>query len=100
MWLGMGIILAVMLPLSRVFPPLYGFRVRSQIFRWYAQLREIENCIDGTDARTLVAELSDLEHRAEKISVLLSYTSALYALRGDIQLVRRKLREVTATPLK
>ena len=100
MWLVMGIILAVMLPLSRVFPPLYEFRVRSQIFRWYAQLREIENCIDGTDARTLVAELCDLEHRAEKISVLLSHTIALNALRSDIQLVRRKLWEATAKPLK
>ena len=100
MWLVMGIILAVMLPLSRVVPPLYEFRVRSRIFRWYAQLRDIENRIDGTDARALVAELGDLEHRAEKISVPLSYTSELYALRSNIQLVRRKLREATAAPLK
>ena len=92
MWLVMGIILAVMLPLSRVVPPLYEFRVRSRIFRWYAQLRDIENRIDGTDARTLVAELGDLEHRAEKISVPLSYASELYALRSNIQLVRRKLQ--------
>ena len=100
MWLVMGIILAVMLPLSRVVPPLYEFRARSWIFRWYAQPCDIENRIDGTDARTLVAELSDLKHRAEKISVPLSYTSELYALRSNIQLVRRKLREATATPLK
>ena len=92
MWLVMGIILAVMLPLSRVVPPLYDFRVRSRIFRWYAQLRDIENRIDGTDAGTLLEELGSLEHRAEKISVPLSYTSELYALRSNIQLVRRKLQ--------
>ena len=92
MWLVMGIILAVMLPLSRVVPPLYDFRVRSRIFRWYAQLRDIENRIDGTDAAVLLEELGSLEHRAEKISVPLSYTSELYALRSNIQLVRRKLQ--------
>ena len=47
MWLVMGIILAIMLPLSRIVPPLYEFRVRSRIFRWYGQLREIENRVDS-----------------------------------------------------
>ena len=93
MWLVMGIILAIMLPLSRIVPPLYEFRVRSRIFRWYGQLRDIENRIgsaDGQDA--LLEELSHLEHRAEKISVPLSYASELYALRSNIQLVRKKVQ--------
>ena len=100
MWLVMGIILAVMLPLSRVVPPLYEFRVRSRIFRWYAQLRDIENRIDGTDAGALLEELGSLEHRAEKISVPLSYTSELYALRSNIQLVRRKLEPTAGAAFK
>ena len=95
MWLAMGIILAILLPLSRIVPPLYAFRVRSRIFRWYAQLRDIENRIGqgGGEAasRALRAELDSLEQHAEKIAVPLSYTSELYALRGNIQLVRRKL---------
>ena len=98
MWLVMGIILAVMLPLSRVLPPLYEFRVRSRIFRWYAQLRDIENRIDGADARSLLAELDSLELRAEKISVPLSYANELYALRGNIRLVQAKLRQAMAAP--
>ncbi|MEO5661319.1 MAG: TAXI family TRAP transporter solute-binding subunit [Polaromonas sp.] len=94
MWLVMGIILAIMLPLSRIVPPLYEFRVRSRIFRWYGQLRDIENRIgrmDGPDA--LLEELNNLEQRAEKISVPLSYADELYALRSNIQLVRRKLHK-------
>ena len=93
MCLVMGIIIAVMLPLSRIVPPLYEFRVRSRIFRWYGQLRDIENRIDeGADAAdTLHEQLNSLEHRAEKISVPLSYTDELYALRANIQLVRKKL---------
>jgi len=97
MWLVMGIIIAVMLPLSRVVPPLYEFRVRSRIFRWYGQLRDIENRIEDTrDTGALIAELDALEHRAEKISVPLSYTDELYALRANIHLVRKKLQRLEA----
>ncbi len=95
MWLAMGIILAIMLPLSRIVPPLYAFRVRSRIFRWYGQLRDIENRIDSTgNNAALLEELNSLETRAEKVSVPLSYTDELYALRSNIQLVRKKLQRL------
>jgi hypothetical protein len=93
MWLVMGIIIAVMLPLSRIVPPLYEFRVRSRIFRWYGQLRDIEARIEAAgDNQTILEELDKLEARAEKISVPLSYTDELYALRSNIHLVRKKLQ--------
>ena len=98
LWLVMGIIIAIMLPLSRIIPPLYAFRVRSRIFRWYGQLRDIENRIERThgaeNTPALLDELNTLELRAEKISVPLSYTDELYALRNNIQLVRRKLQRL------
>ena len=101
MWLVMGIILAIMLPLSRIVPPLYQFRVRSRIFKWYGQLRDIENRIENKGGNlsastnnTLLEELNNLESRAEKISVPLSYTNELYALRSNIHLVRRKLQRI------
>ncbi|MCU0942853.1 MAG: ABC transporter substrate-binding protein, partial [Hydrogenophaga sp.] len=43
MWLAMGLIIALALPLSRIVPPLYTFRIRSRVFRWYAELRDIEH---------------------------------------------------------
>jgi hypothetical protein len=92
MWLAMGIILAVLLPLSRVVPPLYAFRVRSRIFRWYARLRELEARAEGcTDTAPLLEELNQMDRHAEKIVVPLSYTDELYSLRNNIQLVRKKL---------
>lgn len=91
MWLVMGIIIAILLPLSRVIPPLYAFRVRSRIFKWYGQLRNIEVRIDLEDHQALLDELNALESRAEKIAVPLSYTDELYALRSNINLVRKKL---------
>ena len=98
MWLAMGIILAVLLPLSRVIPPLYAFRVRSRIFRWYAQLRELEaRAEDCEDTAPLLQELAQMERHAEKIVVPLSYTDELYALRNNIQLVGKKLLQRTAS---
>jgi len=91
MWLVLSVILVVLLPLSRILPPLYTFRVRSRIFRWYSQLRDIEVRSETEDSRALLKELNDLESRAEKITVPLSYTDELYALRNNIHLVRKKL---------
>ncbi len=93
MWLALGIILAVLLPLSRIVPPLYQFRIRSRIFRWYAQLRAIEarSGPQGEAADKLLHELDVLESKAEKISVPLSYTDELYSLRNHIDLVRQKV---------
>lgn len=94
MWLSLGIIIALLLPLSRIVPPLYEFRIRSRVFRWYAQLRDIEDRIanDGADARPgLLDELDALEQRVAKVVVPLSHTDELYALRNHIDLVRGKL---------
>ena len=98
MWLVMGIIIAVLLPLSRIIPPLYAFRVRSRIFRWYGQLRNIEMRISSDDNSDLLKELNMLENHAEKVSVPLSYTDELYALRSNINLVRKKLLNKHVAP--
>ncbi len=91
MWLVLSIILALLLPLSRIVPPLYAFRVRSRIFRWYGQLRNLEVRIETGDHIALMSELNELESHAEKVTVPLSYADELYALRSNIQLVRKKL---------
>ncbi len=93
MWLVLGIIIAILLPLSRIVPPLYEFRIRSRVFRWYGQLREIENRIQARqeDPALLAQELEQLEERVGKVSVPLSYADELYALRNNIGSVRRKL---------
>ena len=93
MWLALGIIVAVLLPLSRIVPPLYEFRIRSRVFRWYGQLRDIEERAAGAaePLQELVEELTRLETRVGKITVPLSYADELYDLRNHIDLVRQKL---------
>jgi len=96
MWLALGIIVAVLLPLGRIAPPLYEFRVRSRVFRWYGQLRELEDrwVADPSLGPALLKELQTLEEHVEKIVVPLSYTDELYSLRNHIEMVRQKLLRV------
>lgn len=98
MWLALGIIIAVLLPLSRIVPPLYAFRIRSRVFRWYGQLRSIEERgADEPQARPeLVRELDALDERVAQVHVPLSYADELYALRANIQLVRTRLTQAAA----
>ncbi|GAB3186529.1 TAXI family TRAP transporter solute-binding subunit [Hydrogenophaga aquatica] len=100
MWLALGLIIALALPLSRVLPPLYTFRIRSRVFRWYAELRDIEARAEqeGAAMPELLQELDQLETRAEKVPLPLAYTDELYALRHHIDLVRKRLRRQGALP--
>ncbi|KIQ26852.1 C4-dicarboxylate ABC transporter substrate-binding protein [Variovorax paradoxus] len=93
MWLVLGGLLVLMLPLSRVIPPLYQFRVRRRVFRWYARLRDIEGKVDARtgDRDTLLKELDDLDRVVNKVAVPLSYADELYALRNNIYAVRKRV---------
>ena len=95
MWFALAAIIAVLLPLSRVVPPLYEYRVRARVFRWYAQLRAIEDelvAAPAPEARNLLrARLDALDARVEKVTVPLSYADELYALRSHIDMVRTRL---------
>lgn len=95
MWVALGIIVAILLPMSRILPPLYAFRIRSRVFRWYAQLRDIEHQVEtALDPKPLLAELNELEHVVERIAVPLSYADELYALKNNIHSVRKKLLRI------
>jgi hypothetical protein len=93
MWPVLLSIIAVLIPLSRLLPPVYEFRVRSRVFRWYGQLRAIEEEARDNErpAPELVRELGELDARVGRIPVPLSYADELYALRSHINLVRRRI---------
>jgi hypothetical protein len=82
-----------MLPLSRVVPPLYQFRVRRRVFRWYARLREVEHKLEAGkgERQALIEELDNLDRVVNKVAVPLSYAEELYALRNNIYAVRKRV---------
>ena len=93
MWLVIGGLIVLLLPLSRIVPPLYTFQVRRRVFRWYARLREIEADMKaGKGSRTgWLDELDELDRVANAVTVPLSHAEELYALRSNIEKARRRL---------
>jgi len=94
MWVALFSIIAILIPLARVVPPLYQYRIRKRIYRWYRDLRQIEDALGGKDAdrARLLRELDDLDVKVERVAVPLAYADELYALRSAIALVRKRLR--------
>lgn len=88
-------LLTLLLPLGKVLPPLYRWRIRSRIYRWYKDLLEIEEAAYGRadPARRieLKARLDAIEAEVQHMSVPLSYADAAYSLRMHIGLVRETL---------
>jgi TRAP transporter TAXI family solute receptor len=99
MWVALFSIVAILIPVSRLVPPLYRFRVRSRIFRWYRNLRLIEAELEERERPRdeLVSSLDKLEARVSSIRVPLAYADELYSLRQHIELVRQRLNQGAAT---
>ena len=93
MWVALISIIAILIPLARVVPPLYQFRIRSRVFRWYRNLRQIEDDLarEKLPPAELLEKLNSLDAKAERIAVPLAYADELYALRSAIGLVRKRL---------
>lgn len=93
MWLVIGGLIVLLLPLSRVIPPLYTYRVRQRVFRWYARLGQLEARIDAGDGdrNDMLNELDELDRVASQITVPLAHAEELYALRNNIHAARKRL---------
>jgi len=111
LWVVVVALTALLIPLSKIVPPIYVWRVRSRVYRWYGELRAIEQALeDGgpdpadTVRKELLRRLDGLEDRVNHISVPLAYADELYRLRSHIHLVRERIRgvpeeEAAAAPL-
>src|SRR5262245_23746557 len=89
--------LALLIPLFRVAPPLYKWRIRSRIYRWYETVREVDALVQDADAQGAEAamkRLKELEKEVASISVPLSYTGELYQLKLHIGFVQEKVAKL------
>ena len=96
---------AVVIPLSKVIPAIYNWRMRARVYRWYGELKFLEAEIDraGQDGHSLAAldtflgRLDRIEERAARRKLPLAFSNELYTLREHIGLVRRRLRHLAET---
>ncbi|WMW81774.1 TAXI family TRAP transporter solute-binding subunit [Undibacterium cyanobacteriorum] len=99
MWVVLLTFGALALPLSKVIPPLYRWRIRSRVYRWYGQLRAVEMALDHVDPAERdqvlaqqLQRLDEIEEKVNQISIPLSFADELYGLRSHINFVRQRLR--------
>jgi TRAP transporter TAXI family solute receptor len=104
LWVVVVALAALVIPLSKIVPPLYVWRIRSRVYRWYGQLRAVEQALEkGLEMSAapeqqdqvrveLLQRLDDIEARVNHISIPLSYADALYGLRSHINFVRQRVR--------
>lgn len=88
----------LLLIIFKMAPPLYRWRIRSSIYRWYEDLRELDHLLlsdpsaEQIDKALKIAERLELE--VTEVSVPLSYMDEFYNLRVHIELIGRKLAEL------
>jgi hypothetical protein len=92
-------LLAIVFPVMRFAPALYGWRARSRVYKWYGQLKFLERELDENPAaRTRaewLAELERIEDRVHRVATPLAFTGLLYTLREHIALVEAKVVKKT-----
>jgi TRAP transporter TAXI family solute receptor len=104
MWVLVVALGALILPLSKIVPPLYVWRIRSRVYRWYGQLRTVEQALDDAPEaqRKQVGEeqlqrLNEIEERVNHLSVPLSFADEFYGLRSHINFVRQRIVGLSET---
>lgn len=98
-------LIAVVIPLTKVLPALYNWRMRSRVYRWYGELKFLEAEIDRNpetrrDLATIegfIDRLDHIEHRASHRKLPLAFSNELYTLREHIALVRQRLKSLAET---
>ena len=92
-------LVAIVLPVMRFAPVLYGWRARSRVYKWYGQLKFLERELDeDPDARTRadwLAELERIEDHVHRVATPLAFANLLYTLREHIALVEAKVLKKT-----
>ncbi len=83
---------AVALPLFRIIPKLYAWRVRRKVYRWYGELKFLEEEVRsrprGNDASNEIERLTEIEDEVSDLRVPLGFAHEVYTLRMHIKLVR------------
>jgi hypothetical protein len=90
-------LLVLLFPLIKVMPPVYTWRMRARVYRWYDELEDAELRLarGERDAGWVFDELDRIEAEVQRVKVPLSFTDQLYQLRQHIDLVRHQVQTDT-----
>ncbi len=91
-------VVVLLLPLLKLAPSIYSWRVRARIFRCYGDLKFLENELrlhyDGARHAEYRARLERIEEDAYTRNIPLAFSDLFYTLREHINLVRAELNDL------
>ena len=91
-------LLMVLFPLFKIAGPVYRWRIRARIYRWYKYLRDVDKKFNQNTLPAKLDEeilrLTELQDELSKVEVPLSYTHELYELHMHVRFVINRLREL------
>jgi TRAP transporter TAXI family solute receptor len=91
-------VIALLLPLMRIAPALYNWRVRSRIYRHYGELRFLEEEVATQPLSERIvdymARLDKIEDHVNHLPIPLAFHEQMYTLRSHIELVRARIAKV------
>lgn len=94
-------LLSILLPLFHYIPIFYKWGIRRRLLARYRQLTRLESSIGERPSAGQIAmklqELDRIDNAVNGLSVPLPFTDQVYDLRGHIELVRRRLEQMTQT---
>ena len=96
-------VIALMIPLMRLIPALYSWRIRSKVFRWYGEVKALEaRALDdpGDEAyrQAEARHLDEIERAVNQLKIPLAFYHEVHLLRAHIDMVRRHLEVDFARP--
>ena len=90
-------LLALAWPMLRILPPVYRWRERRKIYRWYTHVKAIDLGLwakpSAEELNRFAAEIDRIEQELSRLEIPVAYGEQLYNLRVHINLVRRNLEE-------
>lgn len=87
-------VILLLIPGIRLVPMLYGWRVRSRIYRWYGELIALERGISRDSPQEqadILKRLDEIEMAVNRMKMPLAFADQFYVLREHIGFVRARL---------
>ena len=88
-------LLAVLVPLVRVVPQIYNWRIRRYIYRWYGELSFLETQLRDSavaiDVPSLIRQLDQIEEKVQRTKLPLPFAEHAYVLKEHIEFVRQRI---------
>jgi TRAP transporter TAXI family solute receptor len=93
-------LIAVLIPVLKIAPGLYNWRIKARIYRRYGELKFIEAEVEADPARQTREEwlkrIDAIERDVNRLPMPLAFSDMLYTLRVHIGVVRQAIEKATA----